>query len=286
MNLRTALAKIKGLEIQGAENIAIASAQTIKALAQKQSYKQLLNAKERLIRARPTEPCTHNTLNYVFSGTKEPIQIAENAYNAIKHLAQSKARIAELGSKQIRDGDTVFTHCHSSTVLDVLKMAKAKGKNFQVYNTETRPLYQGRAMAKELVSAGIKTTLFVDSAARIAIKGSDIMLIGCDAITADAKVINKVGSEMFAEIAKRHGTDVFVCSDSWKFDPNSVFQGIKIEQRAAKEVWAEAPKQLKISNYAFERIDPDLITAIISELGILAPEVFVSQAIHEHNWIC
>jgi ribose 1,5-bisphosphate isomerase len=181
---------------------------------------------------------------------------------------------------------TIFTHCHSNTVIDVLKKAKSQRKRFSVNNTETRPLFQGRITAKQLSRLNIKVTHFVDSAARLAIKDSNIMLIGCDAITSEGKVINKIGSEMFSEIASKHETSVYVCTHSWKFDPKTIF-GFEtiIEKRNAKEIWPRPPKKVKISNYTFEKINPDLITGIISELGIHPPEVFLQEVKKVYPWM-
>ena len=67
-------------------------------------------------------------------------------------------------------------------VMAILKKAKEQGKKFEVYNTETRPKFQGRITATELAKLGIPVTHYIDSAARLAIKQTDMMLIGCDAI--------------------------------------------------------------------------------------------------------
>ena len=112
------------------------------------------------------------------------------------------------------------------------------------------------------------------------------MLLGADAITVEGKIINKMGSELFAEVAEQNDVPVYICSDSWKFDPASVFgYEEEIEKRSAKEVWPTAPKGVTISNFAFEKINPDLITGIISELGVYTPEVFVEEVKRSYPWI-
>lgn len=63
----------------------------------------------------------------------------------------------------IHDGDIVMTHCHSGSVVNTIILHKKKGLNFKVYNTETRPLFQGRKTSKALVEAGIDTTMITDS---------------------------------------------------------------------------------------------------------------------------
>ena len=152
--------------------------------------------------------------------------------------------------------------------------AKNKGKKFEVFNTETRPLLQGRKTAKELAKSGIKVTMVVDSAARDAIKNSDVMIIGADAVLSDGSVINKIGSGLFSQIAHDFKKQVYIAADSWKFSRKNV----KIEERAYGEIWKKAPESVKIKNPAFERIEPKYITGIISELGILRPKDFVKKA--------
>jgi ribose 1,5-bisphosphate isomerase len=201
-------------------------------------------------------------------------------------MQNSRKLIIEMGSKKIKNGMVVFTHCHSSTVMSVLIEAKKQGKRFAVHNTETRPRLQGRKTAKELSNAGIKVRHYVDSAARLALKGADIMMIGADAITSEGRVINKIGSELFAEVAHRYDIPVYVCTNSWKFDPETVFGFTEeIEQRTAEEVWARPPKNVIIDNKAFEIIRPELIAGAITELGIYEPQILVEEIKREYPWM-
>jgi eIF-2B alpha/beta/delta-like uncharacterized protein len=231
-----------------------------------------------------------NVLNFMFHGldsATDPINVINERESRVqKHFEDSENIISRIGSKKIQPGDIVFTHCHSSTVTNILKEAKSERKRFKVYNTETRPLLQGRTTAKELAAAGIPVTHFVDSAVRLAMKEADLMMIGADAISSEGKVFNKIGSELFAEVAHKYDVPVYVCTDSWKFDPQSVF-GFEeeIEKRPAKEVWPAAPRGVLIDNRAFEKIDPDLIAGIISELGVYKPDVFIEEVKRAYPWM-
>ena len=184
---------------------------------------------------------------------------------------------SEIGAKRIKEGAIIFTHCHSSTVCNILKLAKKRGINFEVHNTETRPLYQGRKTAEELSKAGIKVVHYVDSAASHALRKADVVFLGVDAITT-TKVYNKVGSELFVREASDLDIPVYFCTDSWKFDKESIFgSDDEIEERISKEIWARPPKNVSISNIAFDKIDPKHITGIISELGLYSHAVFVEE---------
>ncbi len=281
---------IKNLKIQGAEAVALSSVRVLKEALEEGDFKErkdisafLESAVSTLSSSRPTEPLLRNCLNYVknafFSKEDATIDDALCACNfVLSHMENSRKEISEIGEKKIKDGMAVFTHCHSSTVVSILKLAHEKGKVFTVYNTETRPLFQGRKTAKELAECGIVVKHMVDSAARIGLKKADIALIGADAITSEGRVINKIGSEMFAEIARRYDIPFYSCANSWKFDPKSVFGFDEpIENRNPEEIWDNAPDGVRILNPAFENIRSDLVTGIISELGVFTPEVFAEE---------
>ena len=298
MNFSQTISAIKSLKIQGAENVAIAATKAIEEFVRNSKTRtynamiQNLNkAKKQLIATRPTEPCMRNTLNFICNLTKNKefskvlMDLDKRLDYTKKHFIETKNQINKIGERKIKNGMVVFTHCHSSTVVNILKQAKKSGKKFEVHNTETRPLFQGRITSTELTKAKIPVTHYVDSAARLAIKKADIMLIGCDAITTD-KVYNKIGSELMIETANRYDVPVYVCTDSWKFDLQSFFGKEElIEERSASEVWKNAPKGIKIKNPAFERISPELIAGIISELGIYRHNLFIEELIDKYYWM-
>ena len=279
MDLNTTCRRIKSLKIQGADNVAKASLEALLGVVNKSKARdkehfmvELDQAKVKLFLTRPTEPAMRNYLEHV---TTKVRKIKEKykpfakklIRELIKSQRQGKALIAKHGAKLAKN-KTVFTHCHSSNVIEILKKAKSR-----VHNTETRPLYQGRKTAKDLAKANVKVTHFTDSQARIALKDADIMIIGADAITYN-KVYNKVGSEMLAIIAKTRKTPVYVAASLWKFDPHKEI----IEERSTKEIWERPPKGVKVVNYAFEKIDFKYIKGIICEKGILKPKKFVKLA--------
>ncbi|MEE9323734.1 MAG: hypothetical protein V3U72_04270 [Candidatus Aenigmarchaeota archaeon] len=294
------LRDIKSVKIQGAENIAKASIEALMSYFSKKSFRKggvflskFSSVSKRLAKTRPTEPLLRNSIRFVekeIGSEGDPKELVKRMFGAcrqaIYHYEVAEKSIADIGSNKIENGMKVFTHCHSSSVTGALKRAKEKGTKFEVFNTETRPLFQGRITAKELAKAKIPVKHFVDSGARIALKECDLVFMGADAITSEGKVINKIGSEMFAIVAEKYDVPVYVLSDSWKFDPQSIY-GIPepIEKRSFKEVWMKAPKGVDVLNIAFERVDPDLIAAIISELGIYTPGNFITEVKRTYPWL-
>lgn len=278
------ISKIKSLEIQGAENIAIAA---VKAFAEKlketQDIEKLKTYICELESLRETEPALKNTLHYCLLNFKNDKNVAETVINYFK---SAKALIAEIGAKKIHDGMVVFTHCHASTVTKILIKAWQDGKRFTVRNTETRPRYQGRKTAEELAKAGIPVIHCVDSAGRLALKECDLFLFGADAITAEGNVVNKIGTTMFAEFAALYQIPVYSCTNSWKFDPATIGGADEpIEERDCKEVWETPPAGVKIINPAFEVTQADKINGIITELGVFKPETLVIEIKKAYPWM-
>ncbi len=290
---------IKSLKIQGAEAVSRESMKALKLAAHKskaatpeQFIKEIKKSRQLLTETRPTEPYLRNALASVFHDLNGASlrELKANLFSRIQKtlimMEHSRSTIVEIGSRKIKTGMVVFTHCHSSTVTSILIKAKKSGKRFIVHNTETRPRFQGRKTAKELSDAGIKVVHYVDSAARLALKDADIMLLGADAMTSEGNVINKVGSELFSEIAHRYDIPVYICTNSWKFDPETIFGFTEeIEQREPREVWPKPPKNVSIDNHAFEIIDPGLVTGVITELGVYEPRVIVEEIKREYGWM-
>ncbi|MBM3228547.1 hypothetical protein FJZ20_01525 [Candidatus Pacearchaeota archaeon] len=245
---------IKRIKIQGARNIA-------KAALKAYSLNPTLKAKRILLNSRPTEPMMENVLNLA---DKYPYS------KILTHFDKTQERINKYLFPLIKRNSIIFTHCHSTNVSNALINARKKGKIFEVYLTETRPLFQGRKTAKILRKAGIKVTLFVDSAVCVALskkqrtKKVNRIFLGADALTPKG-IINKIGSETIANLAKQKKILLYIVADSWKFTRKK----IKIEQRALNEIWDKAPRNIKIKNPAFEFVDKKYLTGIITEFGLM-----------------
>ena len=253
---------IKSIKIQGARNVAKAGLKAYKLNPTKQ-------AKERLLSLRPTEPMLENVLDLA---EKEPME------KIINHFQEAQEKINKQVLRIIKSNNVVFTHCHSTNVTHSLINAKKQKKNFEVYNTETRPLFQGRKTARELKKHKIKVTMFIDSAINIALrkrqgtKKVDRIFLGADALTKKG-IINKVGSNTIAQLAKLNKIPLYIIADSWKYTNKKT----PIEQRELNEIWDQAPKSIKIKNPSFEFVPKKYITKIITELGTLSYNEFLRK---------
>jgi ribose 1,5-bisphosphate isomerase len=300
--IRDTAEKIRKLQVQGARNVAIAAVKAIQTQAQQTDAKtknqflaELKEAQTTFAAARETEPLMRNAVRWIITQaqTAETEKVADLTRLAVsvadqlfKDLENSKEQIAEIGAKRIRDGSVVFTHCHSSTVTRLLAKAKADGKNFRVICTETRPAFQGRITAKELVDLGIETTFIVDSAARTFMGDVDLVIVGADAITSEGNVVNKVGSSGIAVLAHEARVPFYVVSELLKFDPATLHgECEKIEQRNPAEVWSEAPAKLTVRNPAFDVTPNRYIHGIVCEEGIIAPQSIVEVMRLRYQWV-
>lgn len=294
--------QIKRLEIQGARNVAIAAIKAIEILAsqtqapsKKDFLRELTKAKDVLFASRATEPLMRNALRLIINSVdrseeKNVKKLAEIASQAAQQflldLENSRKRIAEIGAKRIRSNSVVLTHCHSSTVTNLLKRAKYEGKVFEVICTETRPVLQGQITAKEMLDLGIKTTFIVDSAARFFMNDVDLVLVGADAITSEGNVINKIGTSMAALVAHEARAPFYVVSELLKFDPATVSGDYeKIEERSPNEIWKNAPKELTIRNPAFDVTRRDFIHGIICEDGMISPHSITEVMHRKYPWV-
>ncbi|MCR5356301.1 MAG: S-methyl-5-thioribose-1-phosphate isomerase [Lachnospiraceae bacterium] len=196
-------------------------------------------------------------------------------------------RIGENALTLLKKGDGLLTHCNAGqlatskygTATSAMYLGHERGYGFKIYCDETRPLLQGaRLTSYELSSAGMDVTVLCDNMSGALMREGRInaVLVGCDRVAANGDVANKIGTSVVATVAKRYGVPFYVCAPSSTIDPNvKSGRDIVIEQRPDNEVtemWYKermAPENVKVYNPAFDITDNELITAIITERGIL-----------------
>jgi methylthioribose-1-phosphate isomerase len=196
--------------------------------------------------------------------------------------------IGEFGLELIKDCKAVLTHCNAGglatteygTALAPIYVAHEQGKNIRVYADETRPLLQGaRITAYELKAAGIPVTLICDNmAATVMARGLvDAVIVGADRIASNGDTANKIGTYGVALLAKAHNIPFYVLAPVSTFDVTLANGSqIPIEERPAKEIIAgfgvpTAPLDIQVFNPAFDVTPSSLITAIVTNAGIIRP---------------
>ncbi len=198
------------------------------------------------------------------------------------------AAMGRCGAELLTNGQTVLTHCNAGglatagdgTALSVFFAAAEAGKEIHVYADETRPLLQGaRLTTWELQQRGIPCTLICDSVAGWAMKEDrvDAVVTGADRIAGNGDAANKIGTYSVALLAKIHGIPFYVAAPSSTFDLSlSSGEQIPIEERLPEEVtegfgFRTAPADVGVYNPAFDVTPAELISAIITEKGLIEP---------------
>lgn len=273
---------IKKLQVRGAPAIGIFAAYAMALLDEnKKELKHYLDS------ARPTAVnlswATDRMLK-AYNDGKNLIEEAIAIHNEDKEMCR---KISEYGLSLLHDGDGILTHCNAGalatseygTGLGPLLLGKEKGYNFHAYTDETRPLLQGaRLTSYELERAGIDVTLICDNMASIVMKQGKInaVLVGTDRIAANGDIANKIGTSGVAILAKHYDIPFYVLGPYSTIDYNCpTGDDIVIEEREADEIknmWYQKPMALpetKCYNPAFDVTEHELITAIITDRGII-----------------
>jgi methylthioribose-1-phosphate isomerase len=203
-------------------------------------------------------------------------------------IAANKA-IGKYGAALLKPGMGVLTHCNAGalatagygTALAPVYYAAQRGVNLRVYADETRPVLQGaRLTAFELHTAGIDVTLICDNMAATVMANGwvDAVFVGCDRVAKNGDTANKIGTHGVAILAKRFDIPFYVCAPFSTIDKDTpTGADIIIEERDPEEVTAlwytqpMAPKGVKVFNPSFDVTPADLITAYITEKGVLIP---------------
>lgn len=296
---------IKQLQVRGAPAIGIFAAFALAVLAKQikadsfaDFYAEYKQYADYLNSARPTAVNLSWAVKRLDAGVlerkSEPISaivdwiVAESKKIQQEDIAMCYA-ISEYGLSLLKDGSGILTHCNAGplatsfygTALGPLLLGNEKGYKFHVFADETRPLLQGaRLTSYELDKAGIDVTLICDNMASIVMKNGWVQacLVGCDRVSANGDAANKIGTSGVAILAKHYGIPFYVLGPSSTIDFTcKTGDDIKIELRQPDEIkdmfYAKkmAPAEVKCYNPAFDVTDHELITAIITERGIVRP---------------
>ncbi len=248
--------------------------------------------------SRPTAVNLFWALDRIQSVTQRPVEDVEKltklilaeALRIAEEDVVTNRQISTYGSELIQDGDVILHHCNTGalatvdwgTALGCIHMAHLQGKRIQVLVDETRPRLQGaRLTAWELEQYGIPYEIIVDGAAGYFLRSGKVnkVFFGADRIAANGDVANKIGTYMLALAAHENGIPVYCAAPTSTIDlALSNGDAIPIEERSADEVLdiqfrgeAVAPVGAKARNPAFDITPHSLITAIITEKGVVYP---------------
>ncbi|MDA4136332.1 MAG: S-methyl-5-thioribose-1-phosphate isomerase [Thaumarchaeota archaeon] len=295
---------IRRMVVRGAPAIGVAAAmgvavaaQNSKANTREELLKDIGRAADGLRSTRPTAVNLFWGIDRVVvavkatpGGVDKVVQAAvSTAVEMAEEDVAANRRLGKIGEKLLDDGDVVMTQCNAGalatvgygTALGVVRAAREAGKCIKVIVNETRPALQGsRLTAFELVRDGFHCTLISDTAVgHMMSRGRvDKVVVGADRITKDGYVFNKIGTYQVAVLANRHGIPFYPAAPHSTFDMQRTHDSVVIEERAADEVVRVkgrriAPKGIPVANPAFDETPPELVSAIISDRGLIGRPV-------------
>jgi len=290
---------IRKLRVRGAPAIGIAAAYGV-VLALRRSESGPENVRRAIELLRGTRPTAVNLFGALrrMEAVLEAYRHADRETLRARLLAEARAieeedreagrRLGAYGLELLKDGMRVLTHCHTGgvatsgygTALAPFILGKERGVRLEAWVDETRPLLQGsRITAWELLKAGVPATLITDSmAAHVMQQGwVDAVIVGADRIAANGDVANKIGTYGLAVLARAHGIPFYVSAPVSTIDfetPSG--KEIVIEERDPREIThgfgrQTAPEGIRVYNPAFDVTPAELVTAIITDRGILRP---------------
>ncbi len=278
---------IKEMVVRGAPAIGATAAYGVAQSAMKGgSLDETVN---KIVSTRPTANdlffAVRNVADMIESGM-DPQMAAEQYVDTI--VEQCRA-IGQVGMEVIPEGGSVLTHCNAGalatvdhgTALAPMRAAAEAGKEFFVFVDETRPRLQGAKLtAWELMNEDIPHAIIADNAAGFYMGSGevDVVIVGADRIAANGDFANKIGTYTKALLARAHEIPLYVAApvSTFDFDLESGAD-IPIEEREPKEVlymgeFRVAPEGAEALNPAFDVTPASLVTGIITDRGIFAPD--------------
>jgi translation initiation factor 2B subunit (eIF-2B alpha/beta/delta family) len=206
--------------------------------------------------------------------TAEPrAAVAAAADGFVAWLDSSLDVIASIGADLIQDGDRLFLYSMSSTVYRMIEAALARGKHVSVVTTESRPGNEGLVTLARLCPQGVSVDIGIDAGMVQLMRDCTAVYVGSDNVTAPGECLAKIGCYATALAAAHFGLPYYVAGDTSKFDPSSV-HGVPMKIRAMPDtdIISEAVVENgSVKNPVFEVVPARLITAYVTEIGILHP---------------
>ena len=301
-NYQEAVEAIRSMQVRGAPAIGVTAAYAVAMAARQikaddyaEFFPRLQEAGAEIAAARPTAvnlPWAVRRMLRVAESEPDLLNLPDRLLEEAKRIQvedeQANRRMGDFGKALMPDSGGVLTHCNAGalatagfgTAIGVIRAGWEQGKQFQVYNTETRPLLQGaRLTAWEFQKLGIPATLVADSAAGMLMSQGRIscVITGADRIASNGDTANKIGTYTLAVLAHENSIPFYVAAPTSTIDMSlSNGDDIQIEQRAQEEVthlqgFPTAPAGITAINPAFDVTPHAYVRAIVTEAGVVRP---------------
>jgi ribose 1,5-bisphosphate isomerase len=256
----------------------------------------LVAAADRLRAAQPSMASVANACTYVLHPLLQANRArvtAEQAHELIDQRSraffeandQAQQQVIEIGAGIVRDGDVIFIHSYTGTLLGMFRRAREHGKQFSVIATESRPYCEGRVMVSELLKLGIPCTLVIDAAMGSYVGRANKSLVGSDSFLPNGAVVNKIGTQLLALACQVYGVPLYAAGSVLKLSIAALQGGeVKMLERPDDGGIAPAdvadPGLLRVENRIFDATPGRYFEALITDQGVLPPAAIASFRDH------
>ncbi len=235
---------------------------------------ELAEAARRLSEAQPAMAIVHNVAHLIAQLVGEGQDPKAVIDQVRTELDSARERIARTFQKIAPPHATIVTLSDSENVREALTLAQRRAGVDRAYVMESRPLFEGRTLAKALADAGVPTTLVPDGLGPSLMAEASCALVGADSVLRDGAVVNKIGTYPLALAAKDHKKPFYVACEALKFDARydaSSWPGSP--PRDPNEVWDTPADRAEAMNRYFDVTPGRLVTLVATERGSYGPDV-------------
>ena len=280
------LEDIRGDNVSGASELSRKAASTFvlfasesRAKSEEEYFRNLLKLGTELISAQPHMASIFNLVNSILYSVEELLPTL--TLNELAELTKEKAEeftynslnsiqlVAQNGEKLVEEGSKILTHSASGSILAILKKAKEKGKSFEVVVCESRPMLEGRLLARFLGNAKMPVTLITDAAMGVFAKEADLFLVGADSIS-ETVFVNKIGTFYLCLLSREYSVPLYVACERSKFI-SSAWRLSPFASGDPKEILDSELLNVKVQNPYFEEIPLSFCQQVITNEGFFPP---------------
>lgn len=281
-NLAARIAAIRGDHEHGSRWLMRLSIELLRDVAQQatgspeEQLQQVRQVGHELAHARPAMAALAGAVGRILSASDGPRGMARTAGQLLQEYDLATSRITAFARPYLHG--TILTHSLSGTVLEVLQACIPPIEH--IILLEGRPLYEGRTMAQALRQrTPLTLTLITDAQADIFLPQCQAVVVGADSILADGSIVNKAGTALLAWAAYGRGIPLYVLAETLKITP-MIWSGdlALLEEQSPQDVWPQPPSGITVRNVIFDRTPAELVTAMISEEGLLRQEEIKQRA--------
>jgi translation initiation factor eIF-2B subunit delta len=247
--------------------------------SQQEYFEGLLRLGTDLISAQPYMASVFNLVNTILYSVEELLPLhtvselaeftrdkaEEFSYNSLNSIQL----IAQAGEKLVEDGSKILTFSASGSILAILKKAKEAGRDFCVTVCESRPMLEGRLLARFLGNAKIPVTLIADAAMGVYARKADLFLVGADSVS-ETTFINKIGTLYLGLLSREFGIPLYMACERSKFISTS-WRISPFASGSPKEILEEELTNVAVENPYFEEVPLSFCQQVITNEGFLPP---------------